>query len=280
MSHKGRVSRGCQDRIASAKQNPSPSQPTRVASARVASARKREEKRFLEDRLSELYRCGVQLVLCNSAKRPAWSEWNVRWAGIDKVIDNFRAGGLTGWIPASKDLCVVDVDDGNWEILAKKYPPICDYASRQADRRHLVYYRDRQILDSRFEWNELAGDIKCPGLAVLHHVEGMSLLLASLKNKGKFRHHPLPRCLEVKPKPMCSTSEKSTSKKSTSPPQLDLENVKIGHRNESLFAVVGHFLSQQSRTETLEQFVAVGLNYARHNNERFRNPLEDNEVVG
>ena len=87
---------------------------------------------------------------------------------------------------------------------------------------------------------------------------------------------------------MCSTSKKkvkkkptcSTSKKSKIPPQLDLENVKIGHRNESLFAVVGHFLSQQSRPETLEQFVAVGLNYARNNNERFPNPLEDNEVVG
>ena len=90
---------------------------------------------------------------------------------------------------------------------------------------------------------------------------------------------PASMLTEVKPKPMCSTSEKSTSKKSTIPPQLDLEQVKIGHRNESLFAVVGHFLSQQSRTE-LEQFVAVGLNYARNNNERFRNPLEDNEVVG
>ena len=134
------------------------------------------------------------------------------------------------------------------------------------------------------EW--LGGYIKCPGLVVLHNVEGMSQLVEALKNKAKFRHHPLPRCL-VKKKPMCSTSEKkvkkkptcSTSKKSKVPPQLDLENVKIG-RNESLFAEVGHFLSQQSRPETLEQLFAVALNYARNNNERFPNPMEDKEVVG
>ena len=287
MSHKGRVSRGCQDRIASAKQNPSPSQPTKVA-----SARKREEKRFLEDRLSELYSCGVNLVLCNSDKTPAWSGWNVRRAGIDKVIDNFRAGGMTGWIPASKDLCVVDVDDGNWEILAKEYPPICEYKSRREAGRHLLYYRNRQILDSRFEWKGLEGDIKCPGLVVLHHVEAMSQLVLAMKHESKFRHHPLPRCLvkkkpmcstskkKVKKKPTCSTSKKSTSKKSTIPPQLDLEQVKIGGRNSALFAVSGHFLSQQTRPETLGQWVAMALNFDRHQNERFPNPLEDNEVVG
>ena len=195
---------------------------------------------------------------------------------------------MTGWIPAKSNLCVVDVDDGNWEILAKEYPPICEYKSRREAGRHLLYYRNRQILDSRFEWNGLEGDIKCPGLVVLHHVEAMSqLVLKPFKNKSKFRHHPLPRCL-VKKKPMCSTSKKkvkkkptcSTSKKSKIPPQLDLENVKPGSRNSALFAVLCHFLSQQTRPETLEQFIAMALNYARHNNERFRDPLEDNEVVG
>ena len=111
------------------------------------------------------------------------------------MIDNVNEGGLTGWIPAKSNLCVVDVDDGNWEILAKEYPPICNYASRQADRRHLVYYRDRQILDSRFEWNGLEGDIKCPGLVVLHHVEAMSQLVEALKNtRESFVTTP---CLDV-----------------------------------------------------------------------------------
>ena len=123
----------------------------------VASARKREEKRFLEELLHELHSFQVNLILCHSDKIPKWTGWNVRWAGIDEVIDNVNEGGLTGWIPAKSNLCVVDVDDGNWEILAKEYPPICNYASRQADRRHLVYYRNRQILDSRFEWNGLEG---------------------------------------------------------------------------------------------------------------------------
>ena len=99
------------------------------------------------------------------------------------MIDNVRAGGMTGWIPAKSNLCVVDVDDGNWEILAKEYPPICELPIKESRPRHLVYYRDRQILDSRFEWNGLEGDIKCPGLVVLHHVEAMSQLVEALKTR-------------------------------------------------------------------------------------------------
>lgn len=157
--------------------------------------------------LGAMHCSGAHFVACHDHKGPMTRTWHSHRPPLSAVLDHFEDGtmGLTGIIPSSLGMVVVDVDDGGWQAalsVAEHLGQVPLAVSRSnGDERFHLWYR-AEMPERNAQWRNAMGqgDIR-GGYGYVVVWEWRPLVVAS-----RFVRHAQPvdvRSLVAKDLPAC-----------------------------------------------------------------------------
>ena len=134
--------------------------------------------------LEKLADKGAHFVLCQYSKRPVQKGWQKRKPELSEITEWLDADttNQVGIIPWSLGLTVLDVDEGNAELLTEQYAPLVVLPTRREHGRHVYYYDVSARRNGKWAWQGLSGDLRGgSGFVVLWH-DGIDRLLGALES--------------------------------------------------------------------------------------------------
>lgn len=200
--------------------------------------------------IAELHSRGAHFVLCDIDKSPDWSyrggRWNKHPAPADIAAEyHRRAGRMLGMIPFSIDTTCVDVDGGDPAEFEEQYPALLQLPTRRVGGEHLYYADDKPRRNLKGERLGIKFDVRgAHGYVVLHTADAPARIVDALDHPpaGAVTFGRLARDLweleGLAPLPLTRGMVVRQAGRQIVVPDVNLEQVKRGERNESLFYVV------------------------------------------
>ena len=225
--------------------------------------------------LAYLHDRGTHFVLL-ADKKPLWKGYLKRRPALETVLHSPELGV----VPWSLQNTALDVDRGEPVQLCLFHPPLVILASGQADHCHL-YYRDTEPRRNG-NWDAFGCGGQKRGangfLRLWHPQSSVQLLFALVHNP-----HPclFPADLFQAPaakryRPPADPGEPYTRRLPL--PSIDLGQVEVGNRNNSLFDVVRFWSYAEAKPQNMHVWHEQVRVYAQSRNLEFRRPLPVDEV--
>ena len=239
--------------------------------------------------LQTIYHSGGHFVLCLEDKRPVWRSWQKLRPGLDVVLAHEGPVGLKPW---SVSTSALDVDAGDPGELMQAWPPMAVLDSKRADGKHLYYADTEGRGNGHFEVYGCAGEIRsAKGYLILWH-DGAGHLADALHDPvARSRRWPcdlfelaglpavtLPGAVKT-PAYSYKLSDQSRQTWAAAAAALELETIKRGLRNVTLFNAVRFWAYSVPRGDELEAWTRRVQVYALEQNRRFPQPLDRPEVI-
>ena len=238
--------------------------------------------------LQAIHHAGGHFVLCLEDKRPVWRSWQKLRPGLDVVMAHDGPLGLRPW---SVSTTALDVDTGDPGELVQAWPPMAVLDSRRAAGKHLYYSDTQGRGNAHFEAYGCAGEIRsAKGYLILWH-DGAGRLADALHDPiARARRWPrdlfelagvgavtLPAAVK-KPAYSYKPSDQSRQTWAAAGEALELETIKRGLRNATLFDAIRFWAYSVPRGDELEAWTRRVRVYALEQNRRFPAPLDASEV--
>ena len=239
--------------------------------------------------LQTIYHSGGHFVLCLEDKRPVWRSWQKLRPGLDVVLAHEGPLGLQPW---SISTSALDVDAGDPGELMQAWPPMAILDSRRADGKHLYYSDTEGRGNGHFKVYGCAGEIRsAKGYLILWH-DGAGRLADALHDPiARSKRWPsdlfelaglpavtLPGAVK-KPAYRYKPSDQSRHSWAAAAAALELETIKRGLRNVTLFDAVRFWAYSIPRGQYLDAWTRRVQVHALEQNRRFPQPLEGLEVI-
>ena len=238
--------------------------------------------------LQAIHHAGGHFILCLEDKRPVWRSWQKLRPGLDVVMAHDGPLGLRPW---SVSTTALDVDTGDPSILIEDWPPMAVLDSRRRGGKHLYYTDTAGRGNAHFEAYGCAGEIRsAKGYLILWH-DGAGRLADALHDPvARARRWPrdlfelagvgavtLPAAVK-KPTYRYKPSDQSRQTWAAAAAALELETIKRGLRNVTLFDAVRFWAYSVPRGQGLDAWTRRVRVYALEQNRRFLDPLDESEV--
>ena len=238
--------------------------------------------------LQAIHHAGGHFVLCLEDKRPVWRSWQKLRPGLDVVMAHDGPLGLRPW---SVSTTALDVDTGDPSILIEDWPPMAILSSRRAGGKHLYYSDTQGRGNAHFEAYGCAGEIRsAKGYLILWH-DGAGRLADALHDPiARARRWPrdlfelagvgavtLPAAVKT-PAYSYKPSDQSRQTWAAAGEALELETIKRGLRNATLFDAIRFWAYSVPRGQDLEAWTRRVRVYALEQNRRFPDPLDESEI--
>ena len=238
--------------------------------------------------LQTIYHSGGHFILCLEDKRPVWRSWQKLRPGLDVVLAHEGPLGLKPW---SISTSALDVDAGDPGELMQAWPPMVILDSKRADGKHLYYSDTQGRGNAHFEVYGCAGEVRsAKGYLILWH-DGAGRLADALHDPvARSRRWPrdlfelaglpavtLPGAVKT-PAYSYKPSDQSRQTWAAAAAALELETIKRGLRNVTLFDAVRFWAYSVPRGQELEAWTRRVRVYALEQNRRFPAPLDASEV--
>ena len=234
--------------------------------------------------LQTIYHSGGHFVLCLEDKRPVWRSWQKLRPGLDVVLAHEGPLGLKPW---SISTSALDVDAGDPGELMQAWPPMAVLDSRRAAGKHLYYADTEGRGNGHFEVYGCAGEVRsAKGYLILWH-DGAGHLADALHDPvARSRRWPrdlfelaglpavtLPGAVKT-PAYSYKPSDQSRQTWAAAAATLELETIKRGLRNVTLFDSVRFWAYSVPRGQDLDAWTRRVRVHALEQNRRFPEPLD------